>query len=99
MRAHSILYEMSSVIGVEFRVQAVVASQRVTAEVLLEAFNPIEQYDYTEFAFVCQEANHCSVACCFLLAAIAYPGAIVCLSTPKALLAADEHRLVRPSDH
>ena len=91
MRADSILYKyaMRLVTGVEFRVQAVVASQRVTPEVLLEAFNSIEQYDYTEFAFVCQEADHCSVACCFLLAAIAYPGAIVCLSTHWAQWAAD----------
>ncbi len=94
MRAHSNLYEMGSVTGVDFRVQAVVASQLVTAEVLLEAFNYIELYDSTEFAFVCHGATHRSVACCFLFAAIAYPEAIVCLSTPRTQRAAEEYGLV-----
>ena len=80
---------MDSVIGVEFRVQAVVASQRVTVEALRDAFFSIEKYDYTEFAFVCQDATLCSVACCFLLAAIAYPEAIVCRSPRRTQRAAE----------
>ena len=98
MRAHSNLCEMGSVTCVEFRVQVVVASQLVTAEVLLDVFNSIEQYDYTEFAFVCQGATHCSVACCILLTAIAYSEAFVCLSTPRTQRAAEEHGLAKYSD-
>ena len=57
----------------------------VTAEALLEAFNYIEYG-----AMLCQGATHCSVACCILLAAIAYPEAVVCLSTPRTQRAAEE---------
>ena len=65
----------------------------VTAEALLEAFNYIELYDSTEFAFVCHGATHRSVACCILLVAMVYPEAIVCLSTPRTQRAAEEYGL------
>ncbi len=99
VRADSNLYEMGSVTGVDVRVLAVVASQLVTAEALLEALNRIERYDYTDFAFVCHGEMHCSVACCILLAAIAYPEAIVCLSTRRTQQAAEARGFVEVFRH
>ena len=93
VNAHSPLYAMSSVTGVDFRVQAVVASQASTANALLEAIDSIENSDHREFAFVCHGATHRSVACCFLLAAVAYPLASVCLTTARTRRAAEEYGL------
>ncbi len=81
------------VTGVDFCGQAAAASELVTAEALLKAFNSIEQYDYTEFAFVGHGATYRPEACCILLAAITYPEAIVCLSTPTSWRAAEKNGL------
>ncbi len=61
----------------------------VTVKALLEAFNRIEEYDYTDLAFVCHGEMPCSVACCISLAAIAYPEAIVCRSPRRTQRAAE----------
>ena len=87
--AHSHMYELSSVTGVDFRVQAVVATQAATAEALREAIRRIEDVGAQEFSFVCHGATHRSVACCFLLAAIAYPRAEICLTTARTRQAAE----------
>ena len=75
--------------GIDFRVQAVVATQAATAESLHEAIRRIEDVDATDFSFVCHGATHRSVACCFLLAAIAYPRAEICLTTARTRRAAE----------
>ena len=84
----SSLYELSKVTGVDQRVQAVVACQEATADALLAALERIEDMDMLEFCFVCHGATHRSVACCFLLAAIAYPHAEVHLTTDRTRRAA-----------
>ena len=79
---HSQMYNMSSVTGVGFRMQAVVAMHAATAaSLLLEAIQIIENRDVRERAFLCHGATHRSVACCFLPAAIVYPRAETYLTT------------------
>ena len=85
-RSH--LYRMGDVTGVDERVQARVASQEVTAECLLTALLMVETQDLHKFSFVCHSATHRSVACCFLLAALAYPNAMVHLTTARTRRAA-----------
>jgi hypothetical protein len=43
----------------------------------------IEENGMREFSFVCHGATHRSVACCLLLAAIAYPQARVHMTTRR----------------
>ena len=85
----SSLYELNKVTGVDQCVQAVVACQEATANALLAALERIEDMDIFEFCFVCHGATHRSVACCFLLAAIAYPFAEVHLTTNRTRQAAE----------
>ena len=85
----SYLYELSKVTGVDECVQAVVACQEATANALLAALERIEDLDIFEFCFVCHGATHRSVACCFLLAAIAYPFAEVPLTKNRTRRAAE----------
>ena len=89
MTGHSNMYKMSCVTGVDFCVQAVVATQPATADALREAILRIQGFDFTEFSFVCRSATHRSVACCFLLAAIAFPHAEICLTTERTRRAAE----------
>jgi len=85
-RSH--LYKLRDVTGVDERVQAVVASQKETADCLLVAVCRVEEEDANKFSFVCHGATHRSVACCILLAALAYPRALVHLSTARTRCAA-----------
>jgi hypothetical protein len=82
------LYSMHSVTGVDFRVQAYVASQAITVYMLLLAIRDIETHDLHSFAFVCHGATHRSVACCFLLAATVYSNSCVVLNTTRTMDAA-----------
>ena len=81
-------YHLSDVTGVDERVQAVVACQVPTATCLLEALERIEVDGLREFSFVCLGATHRSVACCLLLANIAYPAARVYMTTKRTREAA-----------
>ena len=93
--AHSSQYEMSAVTGVDEHVQAVVACQETTALCLTAALHRVETDDLHVFGFVCRGATHRSVACCFLLAAMAYPKALVFLTTSRTRKAAIDARLNR----
>ena len=83
------MYKVCDVTGVDERVQAVVASQEATAHCLLDALERIEEEELDEFGFVCHGATHRSVACSFLLAALVYPEARVCLTTTRTRRAAN----------
>ena len=83
------LYNLWDVTGVDERVQAMVASQEITAECLLAAMWNVEQYNYIEFSFVCHGATHRSVACCLLFTALAYRQASVHMTTRRTRSAAD----------
>jgi len=96
---HSQMYKITRVTGVDCRVQAVVAMHAATAEALLEAIQMIESRDVREFAFLCHGATHRSVACCFLLAALAYPRAEIYLTTKRTHNDAERFGLyARPND-
>ena len=84
----SSLYSLREVTGVDERVQAVVASQEVTAHCLLAALQWVEEEDLHRFSFVCHGATHRSVASCFLFAALVYPKASVHLTTLRTRRAA-----------
>ena len=86
--ARSDMYAMGQVTGVDPRVQAVVATHAATADALLQAVSRIEASNMREFGFVCIGATHRSVACCYLLAAVAYPNAEVHLTTERTQRAA-----------
>ena len=83
------LYKLGDVTGVDERVQAMVASQEITAWCLLEAMQNVEEYNYIEFSFVCHGAMHRSVACCLLFTALAYRQASVHMTTRRTRSAAD----------
>ena len=74
-------------------VQAVVASQVVTAECLTDAMEQVEAFNLHEFSFVCHGAMHRSVALCMLLAAVAYPEACVHLTTSRTRTSAAKNGL------
>ena len=85
---HYDLYRLCDVTGVDEVLQAVVASQKVTAECLTDAMQQVEAYQLHEFSFVCHCATDVSVACCLLLAALACPKACVHLTTSRTRTAA-----------
>jgi hypothetical protein len=82
------LYKMSDVTGIDFAVQAKLASQSLTAEVILEACRAIEIGNLKSFAFVCSHATHRSCACAVLLANLAYHDARIVFSTHRTNRAA-----------
>jgi len=84
------MYELGSVTGLDFEVQAVMLTQSCTACALLDACEAIELHDNHEFAFACHGATHRSVACCVLLCAIVYPRAQIVLTTSRTQRAASE---------
>ena len=78
---HYDLYRLCDVTGVDEVLQAVVASQEVTAECLTDAMQQVEAYQLHAFSFVCDSAMLTSVACCMLFANIAYPNASIHMTT------------------
>ena len=88
------LHRRRVVIGLDFKVQAVMLTQCDTACALLDAVKAIEDCELLEFAFQCRSGTHRSVACCVLLAAIVYPEAQIWVTTDRTWRAAAEHGLV-----
>ena len=84
-----LLYDQKQVTGINFVVQAVLSSQRVTAEILLHACRLIETGLET-FAFVCTHATHRSCGCAVLLASLVYRDARIVFSTDRTVRAATE---------
>ena len=76
-------YKLEDVTGVDEIVQAKVASQEITADCLTAALEQVEANDLHRFSFVCHGATHRSMACCLLLAALAYSKACVHLTTTR----------------
>ena len=88
LNAFSNIYTMGAVTGIDFPVQAVLITQLSTVKLLTAAWKDIRRRKLRKYAFVCHGATHRSVACCMLLAAIAYPHAEICLTTPRTRAAA-----------
>ena len=71
---------MHKVTGADPVVQARIATQRATAEALLQAVLTVELQDpaqYRNVAFVCDGGTHRSFACGCLLVSLAYPQAAI----------------------
>ena len=83
-----VVYKMSDVTGIDFSVQAKLASQTLTADVIYEACRAIEIGDLKSFTFVCSHATHRSCACAVLLAIVAYHDAQIVFSTHRTNRAA-----------
>ena len=81
-------YDQKEVTGIDFVVQAVLSSQRVTAEVLLHACLLIET-GLDTFVFVCTHATHRSCGCAVLLASLVYRNARIVFSTDRTIRAAN----------
>ena len=98
LTAHSSLYQQSKVTGMDFRVQAVLITQAMTAHILSSAVDQIEHDELEEFAFVCRCATHRSVACCVLLGSLVYPNATLHFSTRRTQQAAEAHIVFMAQD-
>ena len=83
-----LMYNMCDVTGLDFVVHAVLVTQTLTAEALLDACVMIETCEPDSMAFVCSHATHRSVACAVLLAILVYPNARLALSTKRTKRAA-----------
>jgi len=77
------LYEMKEVTGIDLKVQAVVATQRVAVDAIVRARDMIEEGDLHHFAFVCSFATHRSVACAMILASFIYHEAAIVFCTRR----------------
>ena len=87
-------YDQGQVTGIDCVVQAVLSSQRVTAEVLWDACKLIEMHELDTFAFRCAHATHRSCGCAVLLANLVYPSARIVFSTNRTIRAARDHRMI-----
>ena len=76
-------YNVNEVTGLDFVVQASLVVNTAAVDAMREAFHYIEDHDIDDFAFLCLGGTHRSVGCCFLLAALVYPGAEISLTTPR----------------
>ena len=92
--ARSSAYDMDMVTGIDFPLQAELVTQLSTVSVITTAWNRIRHQNLHNYAFVCNHATHRSVACCMLLAAIAFPHAEICLTTPRTQAAARSRNLM-----
>ena len=81
--AKSASYHRKEVTGVDRRVQQVVAQQLLMRQALRTAIRRIEREDLRDFAFVCLGGTHRSVAALYLLKRVAYPRAVIHLSTDR----------------
>ena len=86
--AYSHLYALQDVTGLDFRVQAVLATQLQAVRAMTGAVRTIENQDLMDYAFVCHGATHRSVGCCVLLLATAYQSGILRLTTLRTRNAA-----------
>ena len=82
------MYEMGDVTGVDFAVQAFLATQEVTPDILLEASLRIENESLQHFVFICSHATHRSVGVALLLAMLVYHNAKIVLTTKRTFRAA-----------
>ena len=81
-------YTLREMTGVDFEVQAVVASQQAAARAIIDAVLEIERWSLGRFAFLCHGATHRSVACALLLIILVYPRGRVELTTGRTQQAA-----------
>ena len=88
------LYNMDEVTGIDFVVQAVLVSQPLTAEVIIDACRVIELQELDTFAFKCKYATHRSCGCAVLLASLVYQRARIAFSTNRTRQAARQRGMI-----
>lgn len=88
------LYNLKDVTGIDFNVQAVLISQPLTAEVLIDACRFIELQELDTFAFKCKHATHRSCGCAVLLASLVYQRARIVFSTHRTKQAARQRGMI-----
>ena len=88
------LYNIWQVTGVDFDVQAVLAGQPGTPELLCQACRLIELQELTTFTFVCAHATHRSCGCALLLAILVYHNARIVFSSNRTERAARERGML-----
>ena len=91
-------YNMHEVTRVDFDVQAVLACQHLTADILYEACRNIEWHGLNSFAFVCSGATHRSCGCAILLAILVYYKARIVFSTYRTKRAARQAGMITRED-
>jgi len=77
------IYILRDVTGIDFNVQAVLASQELAVNALISACEMIEGGDLRHFTFVCSHATHRSAGCAVLLASFVYHKASIVFSTRR----------------
>ena len=86
--AKSDRYDINLATGANPSVQARIATQRATAEALLQAVLTVELQNAAQLrkvAFVCDGGTHRSLACGCLLLSLAYPRAAIIPGTPRTI--------------
>ena len=97
LNARSDLYESRAATGVQFIVQALLLSQELCAEIIIEAITTIERQELREFAFVCQHATHRSAGMALLLAILVYNNAEIFFSTKRTRAEAIQFGMIHAS--
>ena len=88
------VYDMAAVTGIDFVVQAFLATQIITAQVIVDAIDIIESDELDTFAFICSHATHRSVGCAILLASLVYQNASIVFSTERTRGAARQRGMI-----
>jgi len=88
------IYVLKNVTGIDLKVQAVLATQAIAINAVVEARHRIERGDLRHFAFVCAHATHRSVGCAVLLASFVYHKAAIVFSTPRTESAARDKGMI-----
>jgi RNase adaptor protein for sRNA GlmZ degradation len=86
-RSSNHAYRLREVTGIDPNVQAEVANQIATVNIMLQVVRHIEEHNPQGVIFACHGATHRSVACCVLLSQ-AYPASTIRLTTPRTQRAA-----------
>ena len=97
LNAYSTLYESHAATGVQFIVHAVLLSQELCAEIIIEAITRIERQELSEFTFVCEHATHRSAGMALLLAILVYNNAEIFFYTERTQAEAIQFGMIHAS--
>ena len=95
--ARSRLYESRAATGVQFIVHAVLLSQELCAEIIIEAITRIERQELSDFTFVCEHATHRSAGMALLLAILVYNNAEIFFYTERTQAEAIQFGMIHAS--
>ena len=90
-------YDSRAATGVQFIVHAVLLSQELCADIIIEAIQTIEWHDLTKFTFVCRHATHRSAGMALLLAILVYNNAEIFFYTERTQAEAIQFGMIHAS--